>query len=342
MELIISHMSAVDFWRIAYPLTRMPGAAEDTLLEGDLAFSEEDVWQLAPSWVTPRFLEPENGVLHVLVDSREKRRCSSSHKAHLWSAEIPDGALYALGNGAYVSSPAFTFLQMAKTLDLVQLICYGCELCGKYAFDERAKRGFNKRCGPLVSKETLEGFIYGAEGLPGAKRARIAMHYIVENSASPRETMGALQLALPYRYGGYGISAFSMNFDVPLEGAARMMYHRNPCTIDICFPEKKLAIEYLGLYDHSGEEAVGSDRGRTLALEEMGYEVLELTKVQMDNIVSFEVVVKRVAKILGKRIAQKYLGALPERLKLRRTLREWNKNSGRPNSNHNRQLGQIR
>ena len=328
MELIVSHMSAADFWRTVYPPGRVPGAAEGVLSGGDLACNEEDIWQIAPSWVTPSFLAREGGILHVLVESREQRRLSSSHMTHLWSSAIPDGALYMLGGGAYVSSPAFTFLQLANSLDLIQLICYGCELCGTYAFDEYADRGFNTRRKPLVNKELLAGFICEMEGAPGAKRAHSALRYIVEGSASPRETIGALQLSLPFRYGGYGIGGFVMNLDVPLEGSARLMYHKNP-RVDICFPEQQLAVEYLGLYDHSGDEALGSDRGRTLALEEMGFEVIELTKLQLDNLLPFEVVVLRIAKILGKHIKRKYRGALPERLKLMRTLREWNGNSGR-------------
>lgn len=329
MELIVSHMSAADFWRIVYPLKRVPETAEGVLKGDGLAYNEEDVWQLAPFWVTPRFLEPENGILHVLVDSKEKRRVSSSHMTHLWSTPIPDGALYSMGGGAHVSSPAFVFLQLAQTLDFVQLICYGCELCGIYVFDEHAERGFNKRRRPLVNKEALEGFICEMEGVPGAKRARAALRYIVEGAGSPRETDGALLLSLPYKHGGYSLSTFVMNLEVPLVGAARKLYHKDPCRIDICFPEKNLAVEYLGLYDHSGGEAVGSDRGRTLALKEMGYEVMEVTKFQVDNLVSFEVVVLRISKILGRRIEHKYRGALPARLRLRRTLREWSRNSGR-------------
>ena len=235
-------MSAADFWRVVYPANRVPQQSEDTLEDTCLACNEEDVWQLAPSWVTPRFLEPEGGVLHVLVESQEKRRLSSSHQTHVWSEELPVGFLYALGNEAYVSSPAFTFLQLAQTLDLVQLICYGCELCGIYAFDKFEKRGFRKRNKPLVNKDALRNIVMELGNIPGVNRARKALCYIVDNSASPRETLGALQLELPYRYGGYGIEGFVMNLEVPLEGPARYLYPKPSCKIDIYFPEKRLAV----------------------------------------------------------------------------------------------------
>ena len=332
MAIILAHMSALDFWRKRYPLWKSPTDALEFVADLRPAIRAEDVWALAPSWVTPQFLAPEDGVLHVLAFESDARRSSKSHQVHAWSAPLPPHSLYRLGPEAYVASPAFAFLQMASVLELSQLIALGCELCGLYSFDESQERGIRNRRVPLITKANLIRYLVDANDAPGAKKALRAMRYVVDRSASPMETVCALALSLPYRYGGYGIPAPEMNFEVPLDERARKIYGNERCFADLAWPASGFALEYLGLYDHSGDSAVRRDRARTIALETMGYTVVELVTDIVWNLGAFEQVALRTAKVLGKRVEHKYQGSLPARVELRRMLSDWNDASGRVSS----------
>lgn len=293
------------------------------------AESSEDIWQLAPEWVTPAFLEPEHGVLHALALSSERTRQTKTHKAHACKTVLPNGSLYALNDNVFVCSPEFVFLQLAQSLELEQLIAYGCEICGTYGFDKSDKRGFRDRDTPLITKAQLERYVESAYGMRGRLRAREALRYIMENAASPMETVCMLLLTLPYRLGGYGLPKLLINVKINVPSSMRPLCPKGYCVADIRVPDTQFVIEYLGIYDHAGGASMQADRGRVIALRELGFEVLELSGRQVWNLSAFEIVAKRVAKVSGKRIRSGEFGATKTRLKLREALHSWNSASGR-------------
>ena len=61
----------------------------------------------------------------------------------------------------------------------------------------------------------------------------------------------------------------------------------------------------------------------------MGFEVIELTKDQVSDLMAFEFIIQRVAKLIGKRLDKRKLGATPARLAFRREVFSWNRSSGR-------------
>ena len=305
---------------------------QETVLASGAGFAStaEDVWGLAPAWVTPRFLKPENGVLHVLAFEHKCRGGSKTHAMHVCTSELPEGSLYALRDGVYVCSPEFVFLQLAQTLDLIQLIAYGFELCGLYAFDEYAERGMVQRSVSLVTLAQLTRFVENANGMRGRKRALEALRFIQENSASPMETVCALLLSLPYRFGGYSLPKLVLNLQIDVPRSLRPLCPKGYVRADLRVPGTLLVLEYLGEFDHSGRNSMQADRGRVAALREMGYEVVELTSMQVWNLEAFEIIAKRTSKAFGKRIRSGELGATAARVRLANILRSWNDSSGRP------------
>ena len=299
--------------------------------ESGFASASSDVWGLAPAFVTPRFLEPENGVLHTLSLSHSDHRRTKTHITHSWAEPLPEGALYALSDDVFVCSPEFTFLQLAYTLDLAELIAYGFELCGMYAFDEHEERGFRTRQVPLTTLDQLMVFVESATGARGRKRAREALRYVQEHSASPMETVCALLLSLPYRYGGYGLPKLLLNSRIDVPASLWPLCSTDYVRADLRVSGTMYVIEYLGEHDHAGKDSMQSDRGRTAALREMGFEVVELTSKQVWNLAAFEIVAKRTAKVSRKRIRSDRIGAYEARIRLRKILRSWNNSSGRAN-----------
>ena len=332
-------MTALDFWRKTYPPDKAPNTHDCKTPHGRAITAEEETWMLAPPIIAPKLLHPENGVLHLLTQDARDRRRSNTHQCHLWRGAFPVGSFYQLSNESYVSSAPFSFLQMAQHLTLAQLIALGDELCGLYSFDEDSPFGIRQRETPLVTIEDFEEIIAQArtltDGQPrgtyGICKAEQALGYIVERSASPRETALEMFLALPYRLGGYGFPAPSMNVEIPLtaEAAAIAGRGRKKLMADLLWLYRHFILEYDGNEPHLGEPAGLSDRARANALELMGYEMMELTHEQLDKQKSFEIMVMHLAKKLGKRLDPHKLGPLPQRMNLRNEVFTWNSASGR-------------
>ena len=328
MDLVFDIASSAEFWRQRYPLDREPGPAP--LLEpAECASRLEDVFSLAPQWVGDDLLAPNDGVFNVLVRDTLLKRRTQKHAAHVWSGNIPEGAFYQIKPHVLIESPPFMFLQAAGILSLPRLIAFGDELCGLYSFDKREERGFRKRKKPLVKKVRLEHFVRSAKGCYGQHRALQALPHLVDNSASPMETLDEMLMCLPYRYGGYGIPQPTMNEEVPLTLGAARIAKRDKVRLDMGFAAFELALEHQGEYDHSRPAKKASDRARTNALIEMGFTVLELTNDQVRDLMTFELIVKHVARIVGKRLKSRDLGPIPVRTALRRELFDWNHSSGR-------------
>ena len=328
MKLVLDIASSIEFWRQRYPDDRAPEPSS-SLTPTDCAFRQKDVLPLIPPWIDEEFLAPTAGMLHVLVLDGPRGRQRQFIATYSWRRPTPDGSFYELQDDVYVESPGFMFLQAATILSFSKLIAFGDELCGCYSFDKRKKRGFRKRKVPLVSKEELEHFVLQAVGCPGRKHALKALTHIVERSASPMETFDEMTMCLPAHYGGYAIPRLTMNRPIKLTEKAARIAQRNNCFLDMSYEDFPLDIEHHGKLDHSSDAEKESDFARVSGLKEMGYEVIELTHAQVADLFTYEYIIQRIARLLGKRIPKYALGATPERIKLRRELLEWNRSYGK-------------
>ena len=340
MGLVFDISSSITFWRRHYPASRAP---EDRLLtaqdapipSGKPACNDADIRDAISRFPNFSFLAADNRC-HTLAFSEQGRRDSSIHSAHVWNGSIPTGSFFQLHDDMFLESPACMFMRAATILDFTSLIAFGDELCGRFSFDPREKRGFRKRQKPLASKAQLERYLACAQGCRGFKRARAALPFVIENCASPMEVFDEMTMCLPYRYGGYGIPCPEMNLLVPLNEKAMRIAKREKCYLDMGWHGKSLDVEHHGKLDHSSEEDRASDRARVNGLKEMGYEVIELTYDQIDDLIAYEHIIRRISRILGKRIHKQHLGATPERIALRKGLSAWNASSGTILSERNR------
>ena len=328
MELVIDTPLSMEFWRRCHPLNRSPLPAV-AMPSKDFAYLARDVLQLAPPWVTLELLDKIGGRILALTFDKTQKRYSQHHVVHVWGGEIPSGSFYRLSESVLIASPEFVFLAAACALDRHALIALGTELCGRYSFDEREPRGFRTREVPLVTVERLRRYLSDAQHCRGYKRALASLDFIVPNAASPMEAFCAMALSLPPRLGGYGFPKPIMNMEVPLSKRAQIIARRTKCYADICYPNAYLDIEYLGEYDHIDPSKMSLDRARVNGLKEMGFEVIELTNQQTQDIYAFECIVQRAAKLIGKRIRKQYLGDTEARRRLHDGARAWNKSNGR-------------
>lgn len=328
MNLVLDISTSLEFWRRIYYTDRAP-ASPGPVSISQCASAKAEVEKLAPTWAKPEFLAPIGGRLHVLVFGKAPRRRSSDHVVHVWNGPVPEGSFFNCGKGVLIASPGFIFLGAASLLSDIRLIALGHELCGLYGFDESDERGFRKRSVPLTTIAQLRQYLACAKDCRGWSKANAALQHVVERSASPMETFDVMAMCLPYRLGGYCLRRPIMNYEVKLSSRAARIAKQSTCYPDMCYPKVPLDVEHYGQYDHSKPEDKASDRARVNALKEMGYEVIELTCDQVDDLLAFEYIIQRVARLTKKRIDHRKLGATPARLRFRAEIIAWNKSSGR-------------
>ena len=242
----------------------------------------------------------EREPLCVLVPRVSDRGRSVRVNASVWGAPLPRGAFRSVQRDIYVSSPEFTFLQMARRLELVPLIALGMELCGTYR--REALNGETLYDQPaLTTPKDLGAFLNKVGSVHGAKRARRALSYVAPNSASPLETSVYLLLCLPYRLGGYNFPRPVLNAGIRLGKRGREHTLRRSSFPDLYWRKAKLDLECHGKV-HELQRTRTEDSMRRKALERMKVEVVELTYDEVRDPKMFRATAIRLAKKLGLRL----------------------------------------
>jgi hypothetical protein len=248
------------------------------------------------------------GSIEALVPSRNQITRTSRLVTRLWCGELPSASFVDLGNGIYLSSPPFLFMQLACELDELELIALGFELCGFYSrwklSDVGFGRPYDEETGgttyeilPATTRERIEMFLRHAEGLRGAAKARRALSRVANNSASPTETAVYLLLTLPRQWGGFALPRPVFNAEVRVS-TSTTHESRYP---DLYWPERSLDVEYQSDFAHTGNWARYRDSRREVELEAEYITVLPLTRAQLYDVEQFQSFATSVRRQLGKR-----------------------------------------
>lgn len=322
MDTFLSHDTALAYWRLHFPLDSELGRAARVSGMEDCASRKADVLGSMPE----EFAIPGRPVDVLIFDERQRRR-SNDVTCHLWQTNLPEGAFYK-ARGVYISSPEFTFLQLASVLSIEQLIALGCELCGSYVLlpegvtHPGSLDSMPKRLSPLTNAGKMGAFIEACGKARGKEKAARALKYVVDGSRSPMETMAYMLLCLPVALGGYGLPKPEMNAVIPLDDEAKAIARRGHCEGDLCWLDPKLDIEYHGEV-HVGASQMKSDVGRELGIEHMGWRVMTITSPQVLDAVQLEVVAKEAAARIGKRLRKSTIDAALQRNILRCEIERW-------------------
>jgi len=313
MKLFISHQSALEFWR---KRRKLPGNSADRRCNVVLSSEPARTEHLA-------FLDLVLPV-HIVLGSQKTRRLSPVATQHVFSGETPIGCFMNIGNGVMVSSPEFCFLQMASQLTLIELIELGYELCGVYslplAYDKKVPAcGFYQRK-QLTDTRKLGDFLEGMTGTKACEKARRAVRYIQDNSASPMETKLAMLITLPYKLGGFGFKMPQLNYRINLPMSAKKYFSKDYYICDIYWPDEKVAVEYDSDKFHTGSERIANDSNKRNALALQGIQVISVTRKQLYRFKELDGAAKTLAKHLGKRLFPKKGDFATVRLKLRSQL----------------------
>lgn len=297
MVLYLDDISALTFWRF---VGNPQGIMRSSRPVGDIAGCpinretlEVELRRL-PSWL-PR---------HLMVGDERDRFDRSHVEYSIHRAPLPANSFYEVSPGICVASPELVFVQLGRRLELPLLLKLGCELCGTYAHEVDAEtRGVSARYDRETPTDvaSLRRYISHASGLWGVTMARTALPYLVERSASAMETEVALLLSLPRRYGGYGLPKPLMNYEIEFDRPAQEVAQRSCARADLCWPEKKLDVEYDSTQWHVDAQCVNSDKSRANALAHLGYKVVFVTYAQLREQRLFDVLARDIGRALGVR-----------------------------------------
>lgn len=238
--------------------------------------------------------------VHVLTGSPNGKRSVPDVVTHSSSYAFPKGSFARVADGLYASSPELSFIQAALTLPVLDALEAGYALCGRFAEDAEKETGLRERAS-VATLESIRCFARANSGLRGSPKARELLSYITEGSASPRESMLALCLMLPYRLGGFGFDGALMNERIDLSARAREVSGGSYYVADLCWPREKLVVEYDSDL-HLTSEQLAHDAKRRGALETDGYLVVTVNRVHMRSIDEMTRIARRITRRLGRRL----------------------------------------
>jgi len=337
VEIFISHMSALEYWRMYGHKKISKEAKKRRKRLQDAIPSLPIVCDLIPEGLS----QPVN----LLVGAPGARRKSKMVRPRVYARPIPEWGFVEIGSGAMVCSPAFLFFQMAADLPLLRLIELGYELCGSYSLPVGESRNLNsgstvvgrvseaeqkvadrvseveqnaagrvseaeqkaaekRQYGrvPLTTVRELRAFAPRMEGAKGYKNAERALRYIIDGSASPMETILVMMLTLPHKLGGYGLPHPEMNKRIDIGKAAKHRPGRAFYKCDLIWEKAAIAVEYDSDMCHTGADRIADDSRKRFDMTVLGIEPISLTNRQVRNAVEFDAFAKLIAAKLGRQL----------------------------------------
>lgn len=302
MSILLSNISAMEFWRYAAHARRMPPASAWRVLNKPLGRpSCGEVASLAEGGF-PFLSKP----VHLLVESKIARCRCCGVRCHVAPSDFFWRHVVRLAKGIYVVPPATCFFELSSALPLPNAVETGFELCGQYAcaiggFDKLAKRP------PLADVDDLRRAFERLGSTRGVGAARQAARFVRNGSRSPMETVTVVLLCLPVKLGGYGLPFPLMNAAVTISAKDRAFVKKSYYECDLYWPEAKFAIEYDSNLHHTGATRIAEDASRRTDLAYLGIEVATLTQQQVCDLREMDRVARLLAKRLGRRLRMERL-----------------------------------
>ena len=301
MNLYVSHMSAMRYWR------------QSEGLATSLRTKARSLANAMPSVKDARKLRPrEHGLimseqcpLDVLVGNKDVRRYATEFRPHLWTGDVPVHAFRKIAPSLYISTPEFVFLQLAPLFSVEELAQIGNELCGGYYL--LGKGGFKEHedLRTLTTRAKLAEFVSRMHGARGTARARQALRWVADNCNSPQETNSLLALCLPRRRGGWSLFMPEVNKSVSVGKRLARYVGGETYTPDFMWERtvggKVLRItgEYDSHEHHDEDSAAEKTRIRRNDMKAMGYLVTSINRSQLRRASEFRYPARQIARDLG-------------------------------------------
>lgn len=245
--------------------------------------------------------------LHVMVTAAKESYRARLIKHHVCSSPLPEGSFMRVADGVLVPSwPLYFVLRCRELPKLSDRLKLGMELCGTYSHlipgDESTSTFThianeygplesawnNKRIMPATSAAELRAYLVVATSLRGRTLALEAVRYLLDNSASPCETILGLMASLPCSIGGYGFTHVELNPAKKVPEKLRHLTHFVECHPDCFLVDLQTDLEFASSEHHTGKAALRRDAARRNDIQTMGIEVKDVTWDMLSRFDSLE------------------------------------------------------
>lgn len=295
MTICLAHISALRYWRaVRCGLAPEPKPSRVSL-PAKTNRSEVGALRDAP-WNQGIF----GDALHIAVSSQGGKRNRPGIVCHCLSGLRLRGEVMRIESGVFVLSPRATYLQLASAVPLESLAMLAFELCGLYSMLPRDSSFTSAK--PLTTVDAIASFAHLNSGYAGCARARKALGFVADRSASPAESRLVALLCAKQTLGGYGLPMPEMNRRVDVVGEGRKCTPHKFFVLDLYWCDAKLDVEYDSDAFHASLAGIASDAERRNALCAMGYSVITVTNAQISSLDSFDDVALGIAHALGVRV----------------------------------------
>ena len=216
-----------------------------------------------------RLHQESNGKVDLLIRDVNSASTRANVALHICNSKVLPSMLLPIDTDlkGFVTSPEFTYLQVASKLDFIGTILAGSALCSDYFLNQNGHGGVSQRQnGPLTNRAAIAKFLAMQERKRGIIPAKRALQHIVEKARSPREASLALLLCLPYNLGGFNLGTVELNRPIELENRYGEKITRIPdLTIQLKDKRQKRAtvlLDYDPATTHSGGQKIMRDLDR--------------------------------------------------------------------------------
>ena len=267
-NLLMSSSRPFDSSSAANAMVRAPLVPESTpgaAMERELAV----YYGLLPEIQGVRPHRESNSKVDLLIRDVNSASTRANVALHICNSKVLPSMLLPIGADlkGFVTSPEFTYLQVASKLDFIGTILAGSALCSNYFLNQNGHGGVSQRQnGPLTNRAAIAKFLATQGRKRGIIPAKRALQHIVEKARSPREASLALLLCLPYNLGGFNLGTVELNRPIELENRYGEKITRIPdLTIQLKDKRRKQAtvlLDYDPAVTHAGGQRVTRDLDR--------------------------------------------------------------------------------
>lgn len=238
----------------------------------------------------------DNEPLHASVADKRNKHLLKSAVLHERAVPYPDWSFRKISPDVFVACPELCFLEAAQLLSRNALVLYGMELCGTYARMGITESPRYKRPS-LTSAGKIAAYLDKSKGVRGVREARAALKYVMDGSASARESALAVMMTLPTKLGGFGLPKPELNYGIGVDApnkigiGERLVLHG-----DIVWRDANLVVEYDGA-QHGVEDNHVIDKQRDHLLLDAGFDVVRFT----DKSLRSSVELTRLARTINRK-----------------------------------------
>ena len=258
----------------------------------------------------------DNDPLHIFVTAPRLRAGLRGITHHLMPPELPEGSLLRVAPGILCPSWEFLFVRgCAEARTLSDAIMLGTEVCGTYAHQSVGHRDQPIETGlPRVSSTgELAAYLARATGMRGARKAREALRWVLDNANSPREGILATLQGMPPRLGGLGYPRPTVNERINVPRSKRHLTRSDHYLPDIFWDAFLLDLEYDSDEWHLKPRQVRRDKGRINDIQALGIRVMPVTTEMIDHFDQFELLERQVGEHMARTLGEpmrRHLGLL--------------------------------